>query len=335
MRKIEIEVEMKKLVTVTATVFLLTGCATQKVDVDADGVEIRQKGMPNWVYAPNEYCNQAKYICASSEGANIEAADVNAKKSLASIFETNIKSKFEMNTTAMTQEEKTEMSEQVVSEVEENLDVVMQAVQILQRYETDVGSYSLAALDKRKAAKTLRIEVESIDDQMAHLIGLKQKIAIPKLMMLYNKRLIFNDRLVIVTGTGVDAKYSYSQIQDLKYSLGTSRVQVTFKGESASTFLEKWFEQALGESGYEVSSEKPSYIVTVEQTTKPEYLNVPGFKKFSFTTQVAARDNIGNQVGSFIVTLTATGRNETDAYIKIKKDLEEKLNQNLEKLNMK
>lgn len=317
-----------------AVVIMMWGCATKKVDHGADGNELKVKGgVPEWVYAPNEACQEDEYLCASSEGSSLEAADLNAKKSLASIFESNIKSHFQIYTTAFSQQRRSELTEQVMSEVQESLDLVLQAVEVDKRYQGEGVFYSLVKLDRHKAKKTLQQQIKDIDSQMDHLYQENAKINITKLLILLDKRQMLNERLIIVAGKGIPTPYTYSKITDLRYAQGPGKVKIDYS-ENFPESMQKWFEGLLGNSGYQVVEGAPNYRIYMKLLAKPEYLNVPGFQKFTFVAQVTSKDNVGKQLGSFEVSLTVSGRNEEDAFLRIKNDMQKQISEKINNLNL-
>lgn len=72
----------------------------------------------------------------------------------------------------------------------------------------------------------------------------------------------------------------------------------------------------------------------MEYSSKEEYLNVKGFKKYTYELSLDARNATGKQVGSFIVTKTSNGRSETDAFIKVRNAVINEVTNNIEKLNL-
>ena len=312
---------------------MLWSCATKKPE-HKDGGDLEANNVPTWVYAPNEVCNEAAFLCASGQGNSIEVADLSAKKSLASIFETNIKSNFQIHTNSFTSERRSELTEKVLSEVEESLDLVLQAVEIKKRFQKSEVYYSLVSLNKIKARKALTQQIKDIDAQMDHLYREQARINITKLLLLLDKRQLLNERLIIIASNGISTDYTYSKITDLKYKKELSRVKIEYN-ESFPRSIRKWFESKLNNSGFDIVETNYDYKITMKLSTKEEYLNVQGFQKFTFVTQGSAKNISGEQVGSLEATMTETGRNENDAFLKIKENLQTKIGEKIDDLNIK
>ena len=325
---------LKNISIIFLNLVILWGCASKKVDTDKDGNDLAANGIPKWVYAPNEACNEAAFLCASGQGPSMDAGDASAKKSLASIFETNIKSNFQLHTNSYSSEQRSQLTEQVMSEVQESLDVILQAVEVKKRFEQGDAYYSLVALDKRKAKKTLQQQIKDIDAQMDHLYREQERINITKLLILLDKRQMLNERLIIIAGSGISSRYTYSKITDLKYRDGGSKLKVEYS-EDFPQSMRKWFEGKLSNSGFEIVGIGQDYVLQMKLSAKQEYLNVRGFEKFSFSVEGSASNNSGEQVGSLSVNKVASGRNQTDAFLKVKMDLQNQISEKLEDLNIK
>ena len=292
------------------------------------------KTIPEWVHAPMEKCSESREICASASGDSIEEADLNAKKSLASIFETKITSKFEVNTTSTSNQDKDELEENVYSTVQESIDQVLTAVEIKKRYVQDNSFFSLASLDKNKAAKTIRLEMRNIDDQLDFLYKKGHRTSIKKMLILFNRRELLNERLILLNKAGLASKYSFQQINALKFKEGKSKISINYS-DAFPLSLQKWFENLMNDSGYKVVKEPETYYqLRLGYLAKEEYLKVKGFKKFQFTTTGEAKNSLGQKIGTFSVSILSTGRNQNDAFQRIRAEMLNQIEQNIDKLNM-
>ena len=98
----------------------------------------------------------------------------------------------------------------------------------------------------------------------------------------------------------------------------------------------KHVEQVLGESGFEVSNNLAvDYFLSVKYKTINEFINVKGFEKYSFELNIASQNNLKKQIGSFSVSQTATGRNKQDAFLKIKNQIIDQVDEKINLLNLK
>jgi hypothetical protein len=324
-----VEVEMK-VTALLLSVLVLYSCSSTK----KENKEELENGVPKWVYAPSEKCSKSREVCASGSGQDMEESDLNAKKSLASIFETKITSNFQVNTISISDAEKDELSERVYSEVEESIDLVLQAVTIKKRFQKDKQFYSLASLDKRKASKAIRLEMKNLDDQLDYLYSQKKRTSVKKMLYLFDKRQMLHERLILLDKGGMPSKYSFQQISNVRFSSGKNNISVKY-GNAFPVSMKKWFENLMNDSGYKiVNGNNTHYQVLLNHVAKETYLKVSGFKKFQFTTSGEAKNNAGEKVGTFSVSLVSTGRTKVDAFQKIRKNLLNQIEQNLDKLNM-
>lgn len=330
---------MKKLIIVILSVTLLVGCATSKKNksnneqVDAD-VE-KSVDVPKWVYEPQSECSKLTYICASAEGSSFSASDLNAKNSLASIFETKIKSKFEIEQHDYSSDEMQAMMERVRDLVTESVDTVLKGAVIKERHQKDNLYFSLAALDKLKATKILRREIGQIDDQLEFLFKEGKKSSILRMHMLFDQREMLNQKYVILTNSALESSFSFSKINSLKYQKNKmNRVRIKAVNTVPRTML-KWMESLFTQFGYKVLKESDvDYLIKIKFFAKEEYLKVRGFKKFNFSIVSEAKNNAGEKIGGATTEMLSTGRNEQDAFLRIKEKLLDKFKEDLSKLNL-
>lgn len=317
-------------------VILFTSCATnkskRKVEIDGE----RSLDAPEWVHSPKDGCNEESEICASAEGDGQQQADANARNNLASIFETKIKSNFELEKFGYTHAEAEALTERVSSSVTESVETVLNSVEIKDRFQKDGLYFSLASLNKFKAAKTLNQEIKTIDDQLSFLYKEGNKSSILKMHMLFEQREMLNQKIIIITGKSKPTSMSFSKINLLKFKKNSvSKILLRNVNDAPKTLI-KWIESLLTEVGYKVIEKaNVEYIIRVKLIKKEEFLNVKGFKKFSFNYVMEARNNTGESIGTYSTTLVSTGRNEKDAYLKIKVKLQDEIKSNLNKLNLK
>ena len=314
--------------------FLIIGCASHKFEKSKHPNPAIKK-IPNWVYNIDESCREELEICASAEGVDSISSDLNAKKALASIFETKIKSNFTLERFGFTNVEAEALSERVQDNVSESVDVILKGVEILKRFSKDDLYFSLAILDKVKARKALFLEIGAIDDQLEFLLEKSQKSSLIKMHVLLNKRILLNEKYSIVTGKSVPTDITYSRINRIKYLKSNgNRVLIKAINNVPRTIL-KGVESIITEIGYRVvKEEKNNYLVRLKYIIKEEYLNVEGFKKFSFSLTVEAKENTGDKLGTYTSVNIALGRNKQDAFLKVKNKLINDIRNNIEKLNI-
>ncbi len=329
---------MNKFYILLLSATLLVGCATSKKKVDGAKGEVdaeKSIDVPEWAYAPQDHCSKARYICASAEGSSFNASDLNAKNSLASIFETKIKSKFEVEQHDYSSDEMSAMMERVHDYVVESVDLVLKGAFIKDRYNKDNLFFSLAALDKVKATKILRREIGALDDQLEFLYKEGKKSSILRMHMLFDQREMLNQKYTILTNSVLPTAFSFSKINSLKYSKNKlNRVRVKPVNTVPRTIL-KWMESLFTGLGYKVLKDSDvDYLVKIKYFAKEEYMKVRGFKKYNFSIIAEAKNNAGEKIGVSTSSIISTGRNKQDAFLRIKEKLQDKFKEDISKLNL-
>jgi hypothetical protein len=308
----------------------IIGCSTK----NKTRTVIVPSGEPTWLYSPQDGCSEEE-LCASSEGRKFIESDANAKKSLASIFETKINAEFNFTKNSFSNEEIIEMREFVNSEVNEQVEGILKGASIKERFKKDGLKFSLAYLNKITVKKLISNEISRIDNELMHFYNMKNRLFLKKMNLLYNQRNILNEKMIIVASSGMQSPINFSQINSLKYkSIGGSKVTIKALN-NVPAFLLKKVEELLSDLGYKLVSTKNDYYLNLSYKKKEEYLNVKGFKKYTFTINVDTKNNIGKKLGSFSVTAVENGRNKKDAFLKAKTKLLNEFEVKLEKLNFK
>lgn len=309
-------------------IFLISCSSTKKRSVFV------AEGEPEWLYAASAGCTTNE-ICASGEGSSQSEADAHAKKALAGIFETKIKAEFQFSKQSFTDKEVTVMKEFIEDQVNQQVDQVLKGATIKNHFKKNGLIFSLASLDKAKSLKILKQELTKTDDEMNHHFKLKNRIYIKKLNLLYNKREMLNEKIILITSVGIPRKITYSQINNLKYnSKGGDKLFIKSLNEVPSVLVKK-LEEMFTDVGYKITEKNDgNYFINISFNEKEEYMNVKGFKKFAFEISVEAKNNIGKRVGGYIVNMVSLGRTKKDAFQKIRNNVIKKIETNLEKLNL-
>jgi hypothetical protein len=329
-------VKMKNLIYFMAFSLIFISCSTskKKTDIELDGGEAID--VPEWIYAPQSSCNEDQEICASAEGENSQISDTNARKSLGSIFESNVKSNFLIEKHGYTKAEASMLTERVSSEVSETISVVLNSVSIKTRYKKDGLSFSLASLNRLNAAKVLREEIKTLDDKIDFLYKKGNKSSIIKMHLLFEKRDQINTKIIVITNNPISTNMSFSKISQLKYSKKSGNRVFVKAVNTVPRTLKKWIESLLTQSGYKVVQDSNiDFILKIKYFVDEEFMKVKGFKKFSFSTNLEGKSNTGDKLGVFTVTVLGTGRTKQNAYLKIKKKLQEQIKRSFEKINLK
>jgi hypothetical protein len=292
------------------------------------------EGEAVWIYSPESGCDKDE-LCAVGEGSSLAQADAKSKQSLASIFETKIQSSLKFSKHSFSGEEIEEMQEYINSDVSEKVDGVLKGAIIKERFQKEKIFFSLVSLDKNKAAQLISNELKHVDDQLNHFYSFKSRIYIKKLNVLFNKRLLLAEKMTILKDSASNSPISFKQIEELKLnSMGGTKIVIKTTNEPPR-FINKKVKEIFSELGYKLVKKGNDYFINMDYKVTEEYLNVKGFKKFSYTLAIESRSNIGKKLGNFIITVTESGRNEVDAFTKSKSKLIEKFENNIEKLNLK
>ena len=310
---------------------IVASCSTsQKVE---RSVKV-PKGEPLWLYSAQEFCKD-RLICASAEGSSKSESDARALKSLAGIFEMQVKGEFKFSKHSFSGEEQTEMEEYVEDNISKKIDLVLKGAEIKERFTKNGLNFSLAALDKAKTRKLLVGEIRDIDSKLKHFYGLKSKLYIKKMNILYNERMLLNEKLIVVDKSGIPVPVTFKQINDLKFTTGGGSKLKFVVGSKVPENLMKKLSEVLTDVGYKITEKDEDYAIAVSFSDNEEFLNVRGFKKFTFEMNMKASNNSGKEVGTYVVSMVSTGRDKKDAFLKVRKKFVSQVEVNIDKLNLK
>jgi hypothetical protein len=267
-------------------------------------------------------------ICASAEGATFAEADARAQKALAGIFEMRVKGEFRFSKHSFSGDEQSEMQEYVEDEISKKIDLVLKGAKITERFKKDGLKFSLASLDKQATKSLLTQEIRGVNDKLKHFYGLKSKLYVKKLNILYNERELLNEKLIIVDESGIPSPVKFA-------AGGGSKLKLEMQNTVPESLQEKLSEIFTG-VGYKITKKKDQdYSIKVDFSENEEFLNVRGFKKFTFEMNLFAQAKSGKKIGSYMVSLVSNGRNKDDAFLKIRRKFVNQLESNIDKLNLK
>ena len=317
-------------ILVLTSFILLVACSTNKQQRKV----IVPEGEPEWLYAPQSGCSET-FICTSGEGESFTSSDVASKKSMASIFETQIDASFKYSKKDFSSDELNEMKEIVNSGINEKVNGVLKGVVIKERFSKDGLKFSLASLNKSKAYDLLKDEINRLDSKISHFYTIGSKLYLKKLYLLLNERNLLNEKLVILNGSGISTTMTFKKISNLRNKSNGYKVVKIKQSNKSSAFINKKIKELLLELGYEIAEKNNDYFINLNFSTKEEFLNVKGFKRFSFIYEITATTNLGKKLGSIVIDVTQNGRNKEDAFLKAKKQIVSKIGTNITKLNLK
>jgi hypothetical protein len=282
---------------------------------------------PDWVHSPEKFCKRSE-LCAVGEAGGFNLASANARREMAKIFQTQIKSTFTAKTVALNQD----VYDEVSSEVNEMTDEILMGVEIKERFEDSDGVYALAVLDKMKTSTIFKDEISKLDEKMEVLFSDAGNHSVIMLKKYYEKRSLLNERYRFLTGGAIPEKISYKEIYNkIKKATEGKLIFVEFDGK-ASKDIEGLVVKFLTDMGFKVAtsaSPKVTHFVSGTYTSEKAYMNVPGFEKYKFLLNLYGKDSDGKKSGALQFETSTIGRDEQQAYDKsiplLKSYLEEKL----------
>jgi len=289
---------------------------------------------PAWIKDISKVCKKSE-LCAIGEDVNLERAQRDARIGISKIFNTQIKSKFKTSLSSSNGY----MNEQTSDEVEEITNGIVEGVEIRKTFETDTGFYALAALNKRKAANSLKKEISNLDDKMKVLMSEDSDSSKIKVEQIYLKREALNKRVEFLTGFGVASDVSYGKIFKAKREAAAKMVVHVFLSEEGVKHVESSLAEALSRIGYKISSGAKrntlaTHVVTGEYSAQQEHLNVDGFVKYKFLLNLKASTAKNIESGVLTFSTTETGRSLAQAKENALPKVKDFIVQNINKLNI-
>lgn len=290
---------------------------------------------PRWVNDPASACKKSE-LCAVGEGVNRTRAKTAARLAIGKIFKTQVKAKF---SETVSSSNGGAADEQMSDEVEEITDAELEGVEIKKVYETDVGFYALASLNKRKEANKVKKEIEQIDNKMREYAKSSKASAWMKLEPLYQKRENLNARHIFLSGFDISSPLSYAEIFKYKAKAAEKmQIFVSLK-EAKPKQLEGILIQVLSDRGYKTLSGKnqkkrATHLVSGEYSYEKQHLNVDGFEKYKFLLNIKAQNRQSVESGALNTAVVTTGRSFQQAKERAIPQLQNYLIENIEKLNI-
>lgn len=311
--------------------FVLIGCATAEKSAHKT-----DSSRPKWIYSPSDGCVSGRDLCASAEGINFTQSDILAKKALAAVFGTKIKSRFEIDRSSLSSSEVNSLEESISNNIQEEVEVVLKTATIKDRFQEKGIYFSLAQVDKNKASKLLRAEISRLDNSLLHYFKLRNRLNIKKMTIAYNTREQLNERLIVLSNRGIKSPVELNQIKMLKF-LGTGEEKIFIKvGDNFPKDLVGNLESSLLELNYKIVSEKKAeFILKLDFNEEKQYLNVGGFEKYSFLVTVSTYNRKERKIGGYVSNISSRGRTKQDARDKMKQQMLKEFEQKIEKLNLK
>jgi hypothetical protein len=284
---------------------------------------------PKWVDDVSKGCTK-KEICAQGEGTNREAASLNANLAISKILDNKIESKF----TSKIESENSKLSESINEEIKQVTASALSGVEINKFYEEGEKVYALAVLDKTKAAKTIKKEIDSIDEKMLALSKDSESSSKVKLEGLYLKRELLERKHNFFTGADLPSPLKYEDVFNSKKDATKNMIVHVYLDEDEPKLVEQALAKEISGLGYKVTRGQvrhtdSTHIVTGEVLADKEYMQVEGFEKYNFHAKISAMNAKRVGTGEFQYSVTESGRNFSQAsdkaMPKIKEEIKEKI----------
>ncbi len=299
------------------TLFLLlvlTGCSLLKPKPELSS---SSQEVPTWVYSPYEVCDEAGELCATGEGKSMSASDAQARANLASIFEVQVKSTLNANTSSKsTFPWQSQVNEEVQTALEESVNEILENVQVKKHYKKDGLTYALASLDKNQAADLIGGRMKKLDTELDTYWARRSRTNLRKIMRLHLEREKLNERFASVAGGKKAAKPTYEEIMRWKDSR-PDLVPLALKVGQAPDWMTEKIKELLTESGFRIVKGEADRVLTMNVDSIKEFLNVDGFEKYTFTLNMTSTEN-GEKKKVISTSETVTGRTQADALLKVK-----------------
>jgi len=294
------------------------------------------KAPPEWINDKSALCRSSE-ICAVGSGTSMTLAKSVARAELAKIFENKISSQFKSELSSYNNDTQESASEQV----NEVTNVALEGVEIKKVYEGDIDYYAMAAINKSKAARKIKKEIDKIDTKVTNLFEKNSGGALTQIDALYLKRELLNQRYHFLSGIFVMAPVNYKDLLKKKdrilskYLLYVSVRDSSDKDNSAE--IKNIIEDQLIGSGYKVSLKGKGNItnkIKGDFFAEKLYLKVSGFVRYKFSMSLKAKDKNSHETGSVFFTTDVNARGFAQAKDIGLKRLSNYLSEHIKKLNI-
>ncbi len=291
---------------------------------------------PDWVSDAKKACKSSE-LCAVGTGDTRSVAERNARVSLSKIFDTKISSKLATSLKSSGQD----VEESVSEDINEATDTALAGVEIKKSFEDKTSFFSLAVVNKAKAASGFKKEIENIDGQMKAIAKEGESIEKVKLERLFVKREMLNKQYQFLTNQSIESPLSYEEIFAAKRNAGNDVVIHVYLDEDEPKTVEAALVRTISDMGFQATSgetrnKNSTHIITGEYVSDKQYLNVEGFEKYKFVLKIKAMKAATKvESGHLDFEVVETGRNYSQANDKAIPKFQEFIKTNIEKLNLR
>ena len=291
---------------------------------------------PDWTTDSKKACKSSE-LCAVGTGDTRSVSERNARVALSKIFDTKISSKLASSLSSSN----ADVQESVSEDINEATETALSGVEIKKSFEDKTSFYSLAVVNKMKAAAGFKKEIESIDGQMKVIAKDGESIEKVKLEKLYIKREVLNKQYQFLTNKSIECPLSYEEIFSAKRSASTNVVIHVYLDEDEPKTVEGALARSLSDLGFQATSgqtrnKNSTHVITGEFVADKQYMNVEGFEKYKFVLKVKAmKADTKVESGHLNFEVTETGRNYSQAADKAIPKFQEYIKNNIESLNLR
>ncbi len=292
-------------------------------------------GKNDWVTDTKKGCKSSE-ICAVGSGDSRNASERNARLALGKIFDTKISSKL----SSSLKSSGGNVEDAVSEDIEELTESALAGVQITKNFEDKTSFYSLAVLNKAKAASGFKKEIENLDSQMKVIFRDGDGVEKIKLGKLFVKREILNKQYHFLTNQSLESPVSYEEVFSAKKSASSEVVVHVYLDEAEPKTVESALVAEITAMGFRATSgqirnKNSTHIITGEFVPEKQYMQVEGFEKYRFILKVKAM-KAGTKIesGHFNFEDIETGRNLDQATEKALPKIKEFIKQNIGDLSL-
>lgn len=289
--------------------------------------------VPAWAYAPTEGCDEGSELCASGEGPTGPVADANALKSLASIFEVRIEASTSSLMTMTNDSTLRQSQETAAVAVKDEVDQTLKAASIKNRFRLKGLSYSLASLDKRKAADNIRSAMDTAQAELDGLWTRKDRTGWSRMWELLLTRDSLNDRYALIMGGRVPFSPT-AQILQKWYQTRQITKTMGWDSEEIPAIYAGALKSRLTEAGIALKKTKTGERIRARMTSTQGHINVSGFERWEFVFLVEHLGADGKKIGTLSASAQTTGRSKVDCETKAQTQIMKAVETDLPKLNL-
>lgn len=268
---------------------------------------------PLWLENPTSLVKKDD-IYAIGNGTTLPQAQQHARSEILKYFETNVSSSFMGNLTSTDEVSFRQIEEQNKEEVIG----IVQGVSMLRSYKDKEGYYVLSVLDKHKAQKIIKQDIEVLDSQLKHLLSEPQVDSF-LFKQVYQKREKLNQKYLLLTGTTLALDIPDDKIPNFSYTLNREITEkranmgkISVSVIPANQDLQMALESHLTALGYILNARGKVVVVELKKQECQSVQKV-------WTCQQMVKISFKKRI--FPYTVKEIGKTQEEAIIKLKKAL--------------